>query len=224
MSRRARRMRGAFTLFEVLVSVGLIVVLVAAMSAFLGDALRIRARVSDSLSRGLSAEAAIAEIESALQTCVVDDAALGVGVRGDSLRLIVLRSGLSAWRLGGAEARRALEPVERVQFEFRADRRRIAMARGESEPSELPGDIYDVRFRYFDGRAWVDNFDSGELGRLPAAVEVSVWFEEPRGAPVARERPETDDDVAASEPEAPPDRRRVIAIPDAHGDDEGGTP
>lgn len=33
-----------------------------------------------------------------------------------------------------------------------------------------------VRFRYHDGTAWVDSFDSWERGRLPAAIEVSVWF------------------------------------------------
>ncbi|MDZ4828807.1 MAG: prepilin-type N-terminal cleavage/methylation domain-containing protein [Phycisphaerae bacterium] len=216
--------RRAFTLFEVLVSIGLIVVLVAAMSAFLQDALRIRARVSETLARGVTAEAVVAELERALETCVVDDAALGTGVRGGPREIEVLRAGLSSWRLGSAEPRRAFEPVERVGIEFRESRNRVAIVRGDSNASELPGELFRVQFRYLDDGTWVDRFNSGERGRLPGAVEIAIWFTEPRGAPIAAERPETDEDIVELTTESLPDRRRVIAIPDSASDSAEARP
>jgi prepilin-type N-terminal cleavage/methylation domain-containing protein len=231
--------RRGFTLFEVLVTIGLIVVLVAAMSAFLRDALRIRARLSEERDRSVSAEAVMAELETALETCVVDDPSLGTGVSGDSTSIDVLRSGISTWRLGGADARRALEPVEHVHVEFRDGQQRVAIARGDSETTELPGQLFSVRFRYFDGTEWIDRFDSGKRGALPAAIEVSVWFLEPKtgregGRPATVERAPASaaepsattgaegdvesaalSDVEPAIPTAPPDRRRLIVIPDA---------
>ena len=102
----------------------------------------------------------------------------------------------------------------------------------------------DVRFRYHDGTRWRESFDSQDAGRLPAAVEVAIWYqpwqpedeeldamaaEDPAGFdtldpddPFAADRlddPLSDDflgepDFGDEEP-PPPDRFRVIAIPDA---------
>lgn len=213
-----RPARDGFTLFEVLVSLGLIALLVGAMGVFLSDALRVRAMVADRVARGLAAEAVVAELERALETCVVEDATLGTGVRGDALSIDVVRCGLATSRLGTAEPRRAFEPLERCRIAFApGEPGRVSIARGEVTPTPLTGPLHDVRFRYFDGEAWREDFDSRSSGRLPVAVEVSIWFEAPRGEGAVEERREFDEDPI-EEPSIPPDRRRVIAIPDPRGE------
>lgn len=90
----------------------------------------------------------------------------------------------------------------------------------------LGGSIAKVRFRYHDGEAWRDDFDSLALNRLPVAVEVAVWFELPdelreSAEPPADEQASLDGAIApradfgAPDEESlpPPDRVRVIAIP-----------
>lgn len=234
MRRRRRSARG-FTLLELLVSIGLVALLVAAMAAFLNDALRIRARIGDSIERGVTADAAIDEIERALQTCVVDDGALGVGVRGSATQLDILHAGLAAWRLGSADAERAFAPLERLTVSFDEGGQRLMLSRGDAPLSPLPGEIGRVRFRYHDGTRWASSFDSGDAERLPLAVEVSIWFRAADDAEPAAPAPDADtstEEIGAaasddSETETEdergpaPDRRRVIAIPDAI---VGGTP
>ena len=99
-----------------------------------------------------------------------------------------------------------------------------------------------LQFRYHDGREWVSAFDARTQGRLPTAIEVSVWLAAaaPAGE-VARPAEERDGEGGGADsrggaatrgsaderarsaglfeppeaPEAPPDRRRVIVIPDS---------
>ena len=67
----------------------------------------------------------------------------------------------------------------------------------------------------------MDGFDSLASGRLPQAIEISVWFA--GREPVAVERPEFDEaDDGSLAPARPADRRRFIAVPDADGSSEGG--
>lgn len=224
--RRRRRTydaaRRGFTLFEVVVSLGLVALLVVAMGAFLSDALRVRSAVGDRVARALSAEAAVGEVERALETCVVSDRTLGSGVVGTATSIDVVRCGIATWRLGTAEPERAFEPLERsrVVFQPAEDGGRIAIGRGDEAPTPLPGTIHRLAFRYYDGVAWSDTFDSAAAGRLPVAVEISIWLDAPKGEPTVLERPEFDDEAREPElePELPPDRRRVIAIPDPAGE------
>lgn len=221
--------RRGFTLLEVIVAAALMLALVGAMAAFLSDALRIRTRVSQEIERSRAADALCSVIERALETTLLEDARLGAGVSGDATSITVLRVGLSSWRLGTADRQRALEEIEPVRVRFDESARRIGIARGDQAESLLPGAIGRVRFRYHDGTAWRTSFDSVREGRLPAAVEVALWLR-PGAAPAEPlERPEFDDAETDPAPEAeeesgpPPDRLRVIAIPDAGPDDPDDT-
>jgi len=40
----------------------------------------------------------------------------------------------------------------------------------------IAGEIVQVRFRYFDGAAWADSWDSQALGLLPTSIEVTFGF------------------------------------------------
>ena len=97
-----------------------------------------------------------------------------------------------------------------------------------------------VRFRYHDGTSWTASYDSLRTGRLPAAVEVAVWYDPWPGddapAPDAAGREPFDDRFGDAFDErafalesdlAPvddpwPDRVRVIAIDASPGAEETG--
>lgn len=232
MSERQRR-RG-FTLLELIVAAMLILALVAAMALFLMDALRIRARVAEATDRARAADVLVSAIGQALETTLVEDPRLGAGIQGDATSLSVLRAGLASWRLGTNDRSRAMEEVDRIHVRFDRGARRIAIGRGEMQPSLLPGTIDRVRFRYFDGQLWRSEFDSVRVGRLPVAVEVALWLRPRAERPGPVDRPEFDSapdeegdgGAAAGEEEGdepgwaidaddPPDRLRIVTIPDA---------
>src|SRR5699024_8856954 len=96
------------------------------------------------------------------------------------------------------ESGKVLGEVQGTEIAFsggavRATRWTGASGSGDSEV--VSGRFSGCEFRYFDGREWVEQFDSQSAGRLPAAVEVSLWFEGPSEGRT-------------------PDRRRVITVPD----------
>jgi type II secretory pathway pseudopilin PulG len=228
-----RGSRRAFTLVELLVSIGLVVLLVGAMSAFLSDAMRTRARVVEESSFARSADAMIAAIERALETSIVEDAVAGSGISGGPTSISILKSGASTWRLGTRTPERALEEIDRLVVRFDEASGAVSIGRGDVAPTQIPGTLHRVRFRYFDGTSWRSRFDSVQEGRLPAAVEIAIWHRAPRTEepPPPVERPEFDDatdidesgEDAAEEADAEalpsdarrPDRLRVVAIPDA---------
>ncbi len=108
----------------------------------------------------------------------------------------------------------------------------------------ITGDLGYVQWRYHNGSSWVTRFDSGSTKRLPVAVEVAIWFVPPPQDPNASPPDErligeaSDDPLAAmfgspepANPDStdeplelaeeahrdwpPPDRVRLIIIPDA---------
>jgi len=139
--------------------------------------------------------------------------------------------------------------LQQVEYRFVEEtgrieaRRRPAGDRGldASEFAPLGGPVYKVRFRYHDSTIWRDSFDSLLREALPVAVEIAVWFHPWPG----QERPETGAENGPEVPERltfdatagfdeaefageaelqffeepPPDRIRVILIPDASADD-----
>lgn len=111
------------------------------------------------------------------------------------------------------------------------------LAAAPLDPRTIGTNIYRVSFRYHDGRGWRDTFTSGSRGGLPVAVEVSIWFDPWPGAeddfeadpefggaldaapdpePLGDSDPlDAFADETAFDDRPPPDRRRIIAVPDA---------
>jgi prepilin-type N-terminal cleavage/methylation domain-containing protein len=210
-------MRRGFTLLEMIVAAALILALVVAMGVFLTDALRIRSRVSEEMERSRTAAAVVSAIERAIETTLVDDPTHGPGVVGDATSISVLSAGLSTWRLGTTDRALALEEVDRLTVEFDESGRRLMVGRGGEPLTPLPGRIERVRFRYYDGSRWRQTFDSVALGQLPSAVEIALWLRPRMLAEQPVERPEFDVPESADAEDAgpPPDRLRVVSIPDA---------
>lgn len=104
--------------------------------------------------------------------------------------------------------------------------------------------LYKLRFRYHDGNAWRNSHDSLDSERLPHAIEVAIWFDPWPGSDWNEEEPDPFVGFEEAEPERstfdmegafdemayatradrdfrpdpPPDRIRIIAIPDADED------
>jgi type II secretory pathway component PulJ len=217
--RRGPRRAGGFTLFEILVSVGLFGLLVFAMSSFLGDARRVRTRVAADVERNLAVAAMVGELGKAVATCVAADG--GRGVRGAATSIEVAFAGVPAWKVASPEPQAALGPMDTFSLRFDEDDGRVEIGRDGGAATRTAIAFEAVRFRFLDGDGWVEEFDSTELGRLPRAVELSIWFA--GRDPVAVERPEFDAaDGASPVPARPADRRRIFAVPDADDGSEGG--
>jgi len=241
-----RASRG-FTLIEVLVAVGVLLALAVAMGRFVVDLLASRERLEQSMARQREADAVMLAIERALATTVVEDAVLGAGVRGAAESLSLVARGVPAWRLGDA-ATRSMALADRERLVLRGGFGAGAPAsllRGEGRGASSGSIPAVIRFRYHDGDAWLDQFDSIARGSLPVAVEVSLWWirgDESLGeVELLAETVDADEDAALDAEEAepiedrleptsagvaredlggpsrPPDRVRIIPIPDAGG-------
>ena len=251
--------RRALTLLEVLISIALIMTLLGAMFAFSWDMLGARGHIVEATAQRRAATILIERLERDLATCIVGDDAMGAGVSGDATTIRILTRSVPV-RLAGeaATTTHAFRDLELAEYRFDEPgrviqaRRAIAGTNGGEQRHtfhELGGPVSRVRFRFHDGAAWRDSFDSLRANRLPAAVEVALWFN-----PWPGEMLEADEAAAefAEETFAPaermtfdeaagfdehafaessdlevydeprPDRLRVIVVPDAAGDDASG--
>ena len=238
----------AFTLLEVLIAIALVLSLLGSMFSFLFNMLAARARALDYAAKQLAAATLIERAEADLMSCLVGDDAWGPGIDGTATRLRVLTRGVAvSLAERGTQDPAVLGDLQWVEYRFDAARGRLEAGRGPAGPDSpaefapLGGSIYKVRFRYHDGNGWRDSFNSVSADRLPAAVEIAVWFhpwpgeEPPEPADEESDRftfdsgGGFDDRAFAAESdldlfdEPMPDRVRVIAIPDAAGPDEGSS-
>ena len=253
MRRRRIHSCRAFTLVEVLVAIALVLALVGTMFGFLYDMLSSRRRALTFADNHSAAATLLERIEADLMCSLVGDSVSGAGIEGDEVRLSILTRGVAA----SLAERGAADPtvfgdLQVAEYRFSPQRRRLEARRqprgerngGGTAFSFLGGELYKVRFRYHDGTAWRESFDTLDAGRLPTAIEVAVWFDAPlmeqmmsqalpgQTEPAGSGRLTFDDtggfdDRAYAElsdldleAQFPPDRIRVIVIPDAGGEEE----
>jgi hypothetical protein len=220
-----------------LVAIGLLVILVGAMFAFLFDMLSARARALETAGRQTAATTLVENLEGDLSVCLVGDATNGAGIEGDNERVRILVRGVP----GALAERGSADPdvvgdLQVVEYRHDPWSRRVETRKG---PLDEPGDfapigaeIARLRFRYHDGSNWLDQFDSLGSGTLPVAVEVMVWFHPwPGDVPTEEEEAESEfgggfDELAFAREsdldrydEPAPDRFRVITVPDARPDE-----
>ncbi len=221
--------RRAFTLMEVLLAVGLVLVLSGAVYGFLWNLIGVRDRVTQAAAESAAAGAIVERIEADLLGSLAR-AAGESGIKGttSSLRLLSrdVPVPVDASERGAGDLRGTEIAFDRASGVVRARRWDAGRGNAGGELEEVGRGVARLRFRYFDGRRWLSDFDSGSEGRLPAAVEVAIWF-----GPLL-ERPEThteterpppggEEPSEAREPEEPPptpdrepDRVRVMVVPD----------
>lgn len=250
-----KRRRG-FSLLEVLLAIALIGLLSGSVVGFIFQLTERRGVLLEHSRRLIAADAMMDAIEGDVFTCLAGDGRRGAGVKGDATTLRVLSRSVQLGMDRTAE-RMARDDLRSTEYRFDAGRGEVSAARasvlfadegsGGGRETILEG-VERVRFRYYDGREWRERFDSAAAGKLPAAIEVGVWFGAPQGSQedAAAVEGETGAESAAgggesdemigmeAEPEEtgsggleedlpPPDRLRIIVVPDS-GEDGAGTP
>lgn len=229
--------RRAFTMLELLVAIGLLAVLSAAVAGFtfmlfdreertlaLAERTHASGLLFDRLERDLLAAVAATPDGPGL---VGDDRSLTVSSRAalagsvdplaDDLQTTTIRFDrhtrvLTLERTSRADAPREPDPATPFGIEERFADQPAGL------PGALTGTIADIRFRYHNGRSWASSFSS--TAGLPVAVELSVWFEpyaddrddrpdtdQPDGIPFQDETPRRFDPVAGLDGE--PDQQAV---------------
>ena len=215
MSARTRR---AFSAVETLVAIALLLLLSGALSAFLFDVHSQRERLSSLADERLAGALIIDALEDAARTAV----AQGEGVAGGATSLTI------------AHRRAALDDPEPSPAAL-AGARALTLAWDETtgvlkmngEP--VTSRIERLSLRYHDDDGWVESFDSTSAGRLPAAIEIALWFgdveqpEDPTGDTLAPDDADfgegfglpTPDDLASLEGPRDwrePDRLRIVPV------------
>lgn len=194
-------MKRAFSLIEVLVALALLGLLSGSLAAFFSSLSSRSAWVGQRAERARAGDVAVERLAAALDGAVVGGAGDGAGVRGDGASVRVLtraslgpgRSDLAAFTLALRDGALVAEWADATTV--------------HAISTEAFAGVGALGVRYYDQGAWRDGFDSAQAGRLPAAVEVSLWFGE--AAPAG------EDDQEPGAPERRADRRRVLSLPDA---------
>ena len=163
-----------FTILEVMLSLAILIALLTVMSTVVGGVAMSRQRTSERTARDQGVTAAFELLAAALDTCVANDGRGGGGVRGDLLELQLVASRVPARRLEGNSSTGS-PLADRDAIEFMLDGRDLVLRDvGESRQSVLVEDVVAIRFRYHDGDAWLEQWNSSVSG-LPRAVELAVW-------------------------------------------------
>ena len=207
------RPRG-FTLVEVLLALALVAILVAAMFALISELGERRRVIGDDWRRWRGTDVLFDGLERDLACVIAGDPSLGAGLKGNESSLTLLTRGVwidAEATSGESQARH--RDLTRVSYgpgnagDWPCRRTEVLRGttpdRARERSGSLAQGVEEIRFRYLDGPEWHDSFDSLASGRLPLAVEITVWFTRP-SAPSS----------AIGEASPAPDRTRVIAIPD----------
>lgn len=227
--------RRGFSLLEVLLAIGIVMILSGAIYSFLFDLMNKRDRIVELTDRARVGIGVLETIERDLTTTLAGASRFGAGISGTSTTLTLLSRSvtLPIGQTSGA----VLGDLQGVRFSWSGSQSSLEASRwdvlsgGERTTQVLSTQVEYVQFRYYDGRAWRGEFDSSRDGALPVAIEVAIWFGvrvpavDLRGFEGSSFREgfgAIDDgafgDDAASEPiEVPqrePDRVRVIVVPD----------
>lgn len=179
--RRTRQACG-FTLAEVLVAIALLLVLLGSVLAFASNVSASRERLAAGMAREQGLRAFFDRLEADLNVCVASEAVHGSGVVGgaDSLSLLARGVAVSPLLAPDATTAAALRDLQRAEYRWDDGGRVLEARRGAPDGSDewwpvLEG-IARVRWRFHDGSRWSDSFESGAANRLPAAIEVAIWF------------------------------------------------
>jgi len=198
--------RRGFTLIEVLVALGLVLMLSWGMFAVVSDLGSRRDRLMEMSVRQSEAGTLFELLEGDLMCSIAADPEGRGGVAGSSNSLAVSTRGIPISDGPGP----ARGDLVRSQYRFDAAAGAVMLSRDGGPPERVAMGIGRIELRYFDGESWQQEFDSAERDGLPVAVEVSIWF----GA--------ASEVLADSESSRlPPDRVRQIVIPDSRAAGEG---
>jgi len=229
----AGRTSGAgFTLIEVILAIALTMVIAGAAMSLATTLLERRDQINDAAVRDRGVAILMDQVEQDL---------MGVVAGGNGGSGFVGTSHEVTLRVRGVTLRHEDLIEARYRFVTSGDGAlkpgRVIARRGVSGTEETLADgVALMRLRYHDGVSWVASYDSSSKRELPWAVEIAVWLGDPAefaddaaGGGVdgdvmdngdARDRDEgasVGGDLGADVIVRPPDRVRVILVPDGVG-------
>lgn len=220
--------RHAMTLIEVLLAIVLVGMIALGLYAFLARVGSAREQVALAAQRDHAVSVFLGLVEEDILGAVVELPGAGAGIKGSSRDLSLAGFGVL---VDPESTQPARSDVVRARYGFSGGR--LTVTRGGLSGETILENIGRVRFRYHNGSEWLSSFDSAAANRLPVAIEIAVWLTAPEGAvepsPTVAETLSGDGFDAESadqeggmqasegesEPWPPPDRLRVIVVPDA---------
>ncbi len=239
----SRRQVRAFTLLEVLLAISLALVLSGGVFAFMDNLMLRRDQATEHVSQAQASGAIIERLETDLFASMVAGGG-AAGIDGSATRIRVLTRGVTPPMLGDlasvplGDLQGSEFVYDRGTRELRAGR----FEGGSSPALEAIAKLDRVRFRYHNGHSWSSSFNSQSAGSLPAAIEIAIWFHTGEGDDPPSELEASLPDEALEDqvleelmaeeaerlamieemealeeqdkPIPPPDRLRVIVVPD----------
>ncbi len=242
--------RRGFSVIEMALAIVLIALLMGMVGVFASGMVQSRERLRERLTDLVAGGSAIDMLERDLLTCLAGGPRLGAGIEGGPERLTIKRRAVSV--AIGAQPGAVADDLQTMVYalENNGDGAGIGVtetsASGARSKTVLGQRVERLRFRYFDGTEWTQNYSSLTSGTIPVAIEISIWMESAGeaeeiddpldllpddGLDISPEEaaflesigagPEAGpDDLDADESDEPlraPDRTRVIVIPDGPG-------
>ena len=181
--------RRAFTLIEVVVALGLMLVLVTTLSSIVSSVVRARSTVHERLRASTGVGALFELLGASADTCTARGRKGAAGITGTATTLLITRAAHHARDEG-------LDPLEELSFSFEEGNVIVSSSAGVEGP--ILRDVGAIEFRFFDGVTFHSMWKSATDG-LPLAIELSIWSEP---LPSSGDRPA-------------PDYRRLVSVLDA---------
>ena len=200
---RGRSQRSAFTLIELLLSIGAAALILGVTQTAFFSALRLRNSVSDAVDNAAPLELALDTIRRDLQ-CAVPPKASGVlsgGFRSGSISSLGTAQAVAIEIYTTTGVLKAQEPwgdIQRVSYGLRNSvdagntsqdlyrgvcRNLLSISTPEVEDQLLLRDVSRIDFECFDGTQWTPNWDTTDTSsvntNLPVAVRVRIQLGKP---------------------------------------------
>lgn len=167
-------MKRAFSLLEVMISLGIVAMLAGSVFAFMLDLLRGRESLSNATIDAVASATLIERLESDLLVGITSVGA-DAGISGDESSIRV-RGRAVRLPLAGDEA---IGDLTGCKISYDEAGWRLVGSRLDADTETISERVRACRFRYFDGRRWVSSFDSSTTGTIPVAIEIALWFDDP---------------------------------------------
>ena len=90
-----------------------------------------------------------------------------------------------------------------------------SLAAGYDGAKLLAEEVTSVQFRYWDGTAWIEDWNSDEMGGLPIAIEILITMDDPGAGQASAPQPFGDASGASAQETAAPPYRMVVHLPTA---------
>lgn len=183
------RFRRALTLFEVLIALVLLFIFLFSFFNFLNGVRNGSEKISEEIKREDFIDAMFNSLERSIQTTYCHDPKFGSGVFGDRLSIFILSYGIMPRNFMRSKDKSFRETF-RTSIRYDEQSQSLFFQRALVDNKSANGAASSfkcagIQFRYFVDSEWKFSFDSSYYGRLPNAIECSLWLEGTEGSVAA---------------------------------------